>query len=274
MVVRKMIKITVLIPHKTIFWSLLFNSLVPCTFRTTIIEQRPLRTVYMTPYGSQTLLSTADAILWCTKVMFRIDDFHFLFHKKKYNPHALTVPPFLHLTSWTPTKYNLYLASSMTAAVCEPALNNCRFTFVYSEVTIIKLYIRSKKGKLLNHISLRVKPEGNLILRRLWKTEILPTSTIENVFDHTFLVYVLMLKHVTVMKSLVVWDLMVTGWMGVNGWCSEGTWDFEMLDGCDWLMFWRHMSVTSQRIWIFNISAVTHSSLTCHCHVTKARITC
>ena len=61
-------------------------------------------------------------ILFCAvqKILFPIDDFRFLFHKKKYNPLLLTVPPFSHLTSCTPIKSNLYLANSLATVLCDP----------------------------------------------------------------------------------------------------------------------------------------------------------
>ena len=78
-----------------------------------ILQQRPLITV-------SDILVTADNILWCTKNLFAID-FHFLFHRKKYNPCSYS-PPLSHLTSCTPSKSNLYLANSVAAVVNEPAL--------------------------------------------------------------------------------------------------------------------------------------------------------
>ena len=55
------------------------------------------------------------------KILFPTDDFHFIFFKKYYSPLLLLcplVPPnLLH-----PTKSNLYLANSLTAAVSEPVI--------------------------------------------------------------------------------------------------------------------------------------------------------
>ena len=50
------------------------------------------------------------------KILFTMDDFHFLFHRKKLYSSALTVTPCSHLTSYTPSKSNLHLASPLAAA--------------------------------------------------------------------------------------------------------------------------------------------------------------
>jgi len=50
------------------------------------------------------------------KVLFPIDDFHFLFHRKNYHPLLFR------LTSYTPSKSNLYFANSLTTVVNEPDL--------------------------------------------------------------------------------------------------------------------------------------------------------
>jgi len=65
---------------------------------------------------------TLSPILFCgvQKILFPIDDFCFFFHKKKYNPLLLAVPPLSHLTSCTLTKSNLYLANSLTTAISDP----------------------------------------------------------------------------------------------------------------------------------------------------------
>ena len=61
-------------------------------------------------------------ILFCAvqKILFPINDFRFLFNRRNYN--ALFLPCPLCPTSWRPTKSNLYLASSLAAALNEPAL--------------------------------------------------------------------------------------------------------------------------------------------------------
>ena len=86
-----------------------------------ILHQLPLRTRHNILSLTNPTLLTADTILWCTKNLFPIDDFCFLFHRKNYNPLLLPCPPLSHQTSCTPTKSNLYLANSL-AAVSEPAL--------------------------------------------------------------------------------------------------------------------------------------------------------
>jgi len=108
---------------KLSFVSSLFSSLGACTFRTMILHQRPLRTIYDTLSLTNSTLSTADTILWCTKKnLFLIDDCRFLFHRKNIIPctySAPFVPPnLLHTT----TKSDLYLVNFLAAAVSEPDL--------------------------------------------------------------------------------------------------------------------------------------------------------
>jgi hypothetical protein len=67
--------------------------------------------------------------LWCTKILFSINYFCFLFRRKNYNPLLLLCPLLTHLTSCTPTKSNLYLDNFLTAAVSEPVL--CRLLTFY-----------------------------------------------------------------------------------------------------------------------------------------------
>ena len=55
-------------------------------------------------------------------ILFPINDFLFLFHRKKIITPILTVPSLSHLTSCTPTKSNLYVANSLAVSVWEPAL--------------------------------------------------------------------------------------------------------------------------------------------------------
>jgi hypothetical protein len=87
-----------------------------------ILLQRPLRSIYQCDTLSLTNsnLITADTILWCTKPPFPIDDLHFISHSKNYNP--LTGTTLSHLNSCTRSKFNLYLANSLAAAISEPAL--------------------------------------------------------------------------------------------------------------------------------------------------------
>ena len=81
---------------KLSFKSSHFSSLVTCTFRTMILHQRLLRTVYdILPLTNSTLL----LILLCSvqKILFPIYDFRFLFHRKNYIPLLLQHPHnFLH----------------------------------------------------------------------------------------------------------------------------------------------------------------------------------
>ena len=66
--------------------------LVTELIRTTIVRQRPFRTVYDTLSLTNSSLSTADSILWCTKILFPNYDFHFFFRKKNCNPLLLLCP--------------------------------------------------------------------------------------------------------------------------------------------------------------------------------------
>ena len=50
------------------------------------LKQWPLRTTYDIPSLTNSTLLVADIILWCTKILFLIDDFRFFFHRIKYNP--------------------------------------------------------------------------------------------------------------------------------------------------------------------------------------------
>ena len=63
------------------FVSSLFSSLDARTFRTIILHQWPLSTIYDTLSLTNSTPLTADTILCCTKVVFPIDDFRFLFHR-------------------------------------------------------------------------------------------------------------------------------------------------------------------------------------------------
>jgi hypothetical protein len=92
------------------------SSVGELTFRTMILGQRPLRTVYV--YDIQSLFSTlldAGTILWCPKNLLPFDDFHFPLHKKQ-------VPPLSHLTSCVSIKCNLHLVISQDTAVSEPEI--------------------------------------------------------------------------------------------------------------------------------------------------------
>jgi len=92
-----------------------------------ILHQPPLRTtrIYDTLLLTHSTLLSVNTILWCTKqILFPIDDFHFLFHKKIYNPLILLCPLCPTQPTAHPLKSNLYRANSLVAAVSEPAL--CR----------------------------------------------------------------------------------------------------------------------------------------------------
>jgi len=123
MVLRKMIKNTCpKSSYKPSFETSRLFSHGACTFRAMIVHQRPLRTIYDTlPLTNYTLL-TADIFLRCKNILFPIDHFRFLFHIKKLPSPALTVARLSHLTSYTPTKSNLYLANSLAASVRETVL--------------------------------------------------------------------------------------------------------------------------------------------------------
>ena len=88
-----------------------------------IQNQLPLRTIYDILSVTNSTLLTADIILWCTKILFQTDGFHFLFHKKKYNLLFLPSPLVSHLTSCAPTKSNSYFANSLATVVSKADLH-------------------------------------------------------------------------------------------------------------------------------------------------------
>jgi hypothetical protein len=49
-----------------------------------ILHQRPLKRTYDTLSLTNSTPLTADTVLWCTKFLFPIDDFSFLFHTKNH----------------------------------------------------------------------------------------------------------------------------------------------------------------------------------------------
>ena len=132
------------------FESSLFYSLGACTFRTMISHQRPLRTIYDILSLTNSTLLTASTNLWCTNILFPIDDFRFLVHTKNYNPLLLSCPLCPNLTSCTSTKSDLYLANSLAAAVSETALYrlltfhvpNLMFVFRCSGRTKLSVQVR------------------------------------------------------------------------------------------------------------------------------------
>jgi len=87
-----------------------------CTFKTMILHQQRLRTIYVILSLTNSSLLTANTTLWCTKNLFPIDDFRFLFCRTKYKP------PSSHLTSCTPTQTNLHLPHSLVTVINEPGL--------------------------------------------------------------------------------------------------------------------------------------------------------
>jgi hypothetical protein len=90
-----------------------------------ILHQQTLRTIHDTlSLTNSTLLTAENAIiLWCTKILFPVDDFRFVFLKKNYILLILPCPPLSRLTSCTFIKSNLYLANNLAApAVSEHAL--------------------------------------------------------------------------------------------------------------------------------------------------------
>jgi hypothetical protein len=82
MVLRGMIKKNFVIHLKTAFESSLFPALGVCKFRTMILHQRPLTTIYDALSLTHSTLLTADIIL----CLLPIDDFLFLFLIIYYNP--------------------------------------------------------------------------------------------------------------------------------------------------------------------------------------------
>ena len=124
-------------------WSL-FSS-IACTFRTMILNQRPLITVYDTLTLINSTLLTADTILWCTKNPVPDWWIYFFPPVDNYNPLLFKLPPFSHLTLCTPTKSNLYLANSLVAVVVsEPALYRLLIFHVPNLVSLFHCLGRTK----------------------------------------------------------------------------------------------------------------------------------
>jgi hypothetical protein len=92
-----------------------------CSFKTMILHQRPLKTVYDTQSLTKSTLLTADTILCDIRKNLFPADIPFAYRRKQ-KPPALTVPPLSHLTSCTPTNSIYYLANFLAAAVTEPDL--------------------------------------------------------------------------------------------------------------------------------------------------------
>ena len=61
-------------------------------------------------------------ILWCTKLLFPVDDFRFLSHRKKLHSPYVTEHSLSHLTFCIPTTCNLYLANSLATVFSDPDL--------------------------------------------------------------------------------------------------------------------------------------------------------
>jgi hypothetical protein len=101
-------------------FSSLLSSLGACIFRIIILHARPLRNIY-------DILCSLNCWYFavCTKLLFSVDDFHFLFLRTNYNP-KLSIFPLSYLTSCRHTEYYLYLANSLVAA----AVSNFLLTFL------------------------------------------------------------------------------------------------------------------------------------------------
>ena len=82
-----------------------------------ILHQRPLRTIYDILSLIKSTLLTADNFLWCKIIPFSTD--YFVSFSIENN-HNLTVLRLSHLTSYTHTTSNLYLANSLVTALREP----------------------------------------------------------------------------------------------------------------------------------------------------------
>jgi hypothetical protein len=106
---RKIIKNLLYFLIKLSLESSLFSSLGARIFITMILHQRPLRPIYVSlPLTNSTAL-IANVILWCTKILFPIDYFPFLFHRKNFNPLLLSCP--LYPTQTPPHTLNLIYSS-------------------------------------------------------------------------------------------------------------------------------------------------------------------
>jgi hypothetical protein len=68
------------------------------------------------------IILTADMILLCTKNPVPNSCFSFPFPQKNVHSPAGSVPPPLHLTTYTPSKSKLYFEISFATSLSEPAL--------------------------------------------------------------------------------------------------------------------------------------------------------
>ena len=118
MVLGKMIENLLYFLIKFVFLIIIFSSLVPCTFKTTLVHQQPLRTMYDTLSLTKSTLLTADTALCCTENPVPNWWFSLPFHKKNIISCSYRVPS-VHLTSCTPIISNLYVANSLAASVSE-----------------------------------------------------------------------------------------------------------------------------------------------------------
>jgi len=74
-----------LVPLKHCLWFITFLLSCCMQIKKMILDQRPFSALnYILSLTNSTPL-TADTILWCTKILFQINDFLFLYHRKMYD---------------------------------------------------------------------------------------------------------------------------------------------------------------------------------------------
>jgi hypothetical protein len=94
-------------------------------------------------------LLTADMILLCTKTLYPIHGSHSPYHSP-----AGSVPLPSHLTSCPPTKFNLYLDSSLETVIRVPALYKILMFHVPNLMSIFRRLGRSSKESVQVRVSL------------------------------------------------------------------------------------------------------------------------
>jgi len=83
---------------------------------------------------------------WCYSLVYKISCSQLVifisFSIEKIIVPALTVSPLSHLTSWTPTKSNFYLANSLVTALSEPALYRLLTFHVPKTMSLFRCLLR------------------------------------------------------------------------------------------------------------------------------------
>ena len=92
MVLRKMIENLLKFLIKLSFETSPSSSLRACLFKTLVLHQQPLRTIYDILSLTDFILLTVMLFCGVQKMLFLIDDFYFIYHRKQYNSLILPRP--------------------------------------------------------------------------------------------------------------------------------------------------------------------------------------